>query len=141
MNDRPESGFTLNVTAEFEDVDSYGIVHHTKLVAYLERARVRYLGRLGIDLDTIEAVPVLYDLKLHFRKPARFQDSLEVSVRPVAFDRFRLTLRCRIRRGGETLVRAGSTVVFLDRERHCAVEAPQVLQDAFEPYRAERGEA
>ncbi len=135
MNDAANAGFTLNITAEFEDVDSYGIVHHTKLVAYLERARVRFITRLGFDINGSDAVPVLYDMRLHFRKPARFMDALQVHVRPVAFDGFRLTLQCRIQRDGDTLLRAKTEIVFFDRQQQRAVEAPDAFQEAFERWK------
>ncbi len=42
----PLHEFSIPITVEFEDADSYKIAHHAKLVSYLERARVRYFSGL-----------------------------------------------------------------------------------------------
>ena len=34
--------YSYPVTVEYEDVDSYDIVHHPKVLYYFERARVRF---------------------------------------------------------------------------------------------------
>jgi len=50
MGTAQKKEYTFQVTVEFEDVDSYKIAHHTRLIAYLERARVHFLTDLGFDL-------------------------------------------------------------------------------------------
>ncbi len=105
---------TIPVTVEFEDVDSYRIVHHTKLVAYLERARLRLLTELGMELHREDLVPVLYDLRMRFRQPARVLDRLEVTVFIKDYHEFELVLGYRIRREGTTIARATTTIAFAD---------------------------
>ena len=112
------------VTVEFEDVDAYGIAHHTKLVAYLERARLRFLTGIGIELGRGPVVPVLYDLKMRFMKPARLLDSLEVSVFVEEVTEYRLDLGYRVRRDGETIARATTSIAYADLERGSVVPAP-----------------
>ena len=116
------------VTVEFEDVDSYGIAHHSKLVAYLERARLRFLAANGLALSGDGCVPVMYSLELHFRRPARLMDALEVSVEVAEADDFRIGLRYAIRRGEEVLVRARSVIAFWDRERDGPAPVPESLR-------------
>ena len=70
--------FSIPVVVEFEDVDLYKIAHHTKLVSYLERCRVRYFSELGFNLHSHDMVLVLYHLEVNFKRPAFFQDNLRV---------------------------------------------------------------
>lgn len=102
------------VTVEFEDVDSFRIVHHTKFIAYLERARVRFLDHYGVDMTRVDPHPVLYDLEVRFKKPARFRDRIEVSVFVESADAFRLTLGYRVVRDAELLLKARTSLAFID---------------------------
>lgn len=114
----------ISVTVEFEDVDSFRIAHHTKLVAYLERARVRFLAQQGIDLTRTDPHPVLYDLDVRFKKPARFRDELEVLVFVESVEEFRLLLGYRVRRSGELLLRARTCLAFVDAQAGQMVPLP-----------------
>ena len=109
-----KDSLSLHVTVEFEDVDSFHIAHHTRLIAYLERARLRLLASFGIDLLGLGLAPVVYELHLRFRKPARLMDQLEVSVFVREFDDFHLGLGYRVLNQGETLLRARSVIAFAD---------------------------
>lgn len=123
------SELTIPVTVEFEDVDSYRIVHHTKLVAYLERARLRLLTSLGVDL--VGVAPVVYELNVRFRKPARLMDELEVAIGVRDVDDYQVALAYRIRRDGETIVKARSIIAFADLERGTLTTMPKELMSAL----------
>jgi acyl-CoA thioester hydrolase len=116
--------FSMPVTVEFEDVDAYRIAHHTKLVSYLERARVRYFTSLGFDLQAQDMTVVLYHLDMNFKKPAFFQDTLTVSVSLRSFDNFRMELYYKIRRGTELIARASTGLCFVDPKSKIMIPAP-----------------
>ncbi|HUI91955.1 MAG TPA: thioesterase family protein [Chitinivibrionales bacterium] len=116
--------FSIPVTVEFEDVDAYRIAHHTKLVSYLERARVRYFSSLGFDLQAADMTVVLYHLDMNFKRPAFFQDSLTVSVTLRSFDNFRMELFYKIRRGTELIARASTGMCFVDPKSKVMIPAP-----------------
>jgi acyl-CoA thioester hydrolase len=124
------------VTVEFEDVDSYGIVHHTKLVAYLERARVRFLTSLGLGLYPDALSIVLYGLDMRFKKPAFVRDVLLVSVSVGSCDDYRLRLRYRITRNGALLVSATTGVAFMNASSHTIVPAPADFVEALKQWDA-----
>jgi YbgC/YbaW family acyl-CoA thioester hydrolase len=115
---------SIPVDVEFEDVDSYRIAHHTKLLAYLERARVRFLSRIGVRVGDGPCTILLYGLTVRFVKPARLLDKLQVSVRPSAVDAVRLTLDYRIRRGKELVLKASSELAFADPQSCEIVPVP-----------------
>jgi acyl-CoA thioester hydrolase len=117
--------FVWPVTVEFEDVDSYRIAHHTKLVAYLERARLRFFQGLGFELGPGRVVPVLHEVRMRFSKPARLLDQLEVTVFVESVNDFRLELGYRIRRSGELIARATTVIAFADLEAGGIVAAPE----------------
>ncbi len=121
------TGVTLPVTVEFEDVDSYGIAHHARLVVYLERARLRFLAACGLSIRPDDCVPVMYSLQMHFRRPALLMDSLEVSAEVESVDDFRVTMAHRIRRGDDLLVRATCVIAFWDPVARAPAPVPAVF--------------
>lgn len=124
---------TVEVTVEFEDVDSYGIVHHSRLVCYLERARLRLLEALGLPLcPDGNTFPVMYELRTRFHRPAKLLDRLQVSVELADHDDFQIQLKYRIRRGDDLLVRASSAIAFWDQVRDKPASLPAELAGRFE---------
>lgn len=126
--------YSYPVTVEFEDVDSYKIAHHPRLISYLERARVHFINSLGIDITNGPVAPVVYDIKIRFRKPARLLDRLMVSLKPGKFDGFRLVLEYRIKKNDELLVKATSIIAFCDLNANRLVEAPDAYQSALDRF-------
>jgi acyl-CoA thioester hydrolase len=120
----PHNEFSIPVTVEFEDVDAYKIAHHTKLIAYLERARVRYFTSLGFDLRAGDMTVVLYHCDMNFKKPAFFQDNLMVSVSLKSFDNFRMELYYKIRRNSDLIARASTGLCFIDPLTNVMIPAP-----------------
>lgn len=106
--------YTLPVTVEFEDVDSYGIAHHTKVVAYLERARVHMLADSGIDLSPGKTHMILYNLDIRYIKRAKLLDKLAISVFIKSLDSLKVVLGYRVRRGEELLAKATTDLAFID---------------------------
>jgi len=115
---------SMPVTVEFEDVDSYRIAHHTKLVAYLERARVRFLAALGFDLQRDDVSIVIYSLDMQFKKTARFLDELAVSVAVESAGAFRLVLGYRITRGDDLIAKATTGLAFVEARTKEPIPVP-----------------
>lgn len=117
--------FEIPVTVEFEDVDSYNIAHHTRFVAYLERARVHFLSELGFDLHPKDVSIVLFSLDVRYKKAAFFLDKLIVSVFVLSADDYRLELGYKIKRGTELLLRATTGIAFMENTTRNIVPAPE----------------
>ena len=98
--------YTHKVRVEFEEVDSYRIVHHSKMLIYLERARTHFFYDHGIALENIPYAVLVYRANLRFIKPAYFFDELSVEVTISNIQSFFFTVHERILRHGETLVSA-----------------------------------
>jgi acyl-CoA thioester hydrolase len=124
---------TVTVTVEFEDVDSFRIAHHTKLVGYLERARLRLLTSLGLELGAEGLAPVLYELQVRFRKPARLLDRLEVTATVREVEEWKLTLAYRIRRDSELIARASSVIAFAELDSGELRPVPPAMIAALAP--------
>jgi len=102
--------YTLPTRVYWEDTDGGGVVYHARYVAFLERARSEWMRTLGygqVQLrDQHDLVFVVRAMQLDFRKPARLDDLLQVSVHLRQCRRASLVIAQRITRDGERLLDA-----------------------------------
>jgi YbgC/YbaW family acyl-CoA thioester hydrolase len=112
------------VTVEFEDVDSYQIAHHTKIIAYLERARVHFIVDQGVDITGLGFGPVLVDLSIQFKRPLLMLDSCVVEVRSREIEKFHFKWDYVIRKDGKKAVTATIKQAFIDLETRRLIPIP-----------------
>ena len=76
--------FVWPVRVYYEDTDAGGVVYHANYIRFMERARTEFLRHLGFELNVLEReqrlIFAVRDLSVDFRRPARLNDLLEVSV-------------------------------------------------------------
>ena len=85
---KPEAGsrdpFSWDVRVYYEDTDLGGVVYHANYLRFMERARTEWLRAAGFEQDVLRERHgvqfVVVDAELVFRRPARFNDTLKVSV-------------------------------------------------------------
>jgi YbgC/YbaW family acyl-CoA thioester hydrolase len=127
--------FSLPISVEFEDIDSYNIVHNTRIIDYFERARVHFLiETIGLDLYPQKTGIVLYSLDIRFNKAARLLDALHATAVIISMDEYRLELAYRLLRGTETLARATSGIAFMDIGTGTLIAAPEQYKEKIRPY-------
>ncbi len=94
----------------FENTDAGGVVYHSEYLKFMERARTEWLRHLGYNnrelADKQGVIFVLSQISLHFVKPAKLDDLLEVTVEVAQVGRVRATFIQTVRRDTETLVTA-----------------------------------
>jgi acyl-CoA thioester hydrolase len=83
------------------DTDMMGVVHHGNYVALFERGRLEYLRQRGLPYkEMVERgyhMPVV-ELNVRYRKPAHFDDLLQVETRLGALSRVTVRFNYFIRR-------------------------------------------
>ena len=119
--------YSTPVTVEFEDVDSFQIAHHTKLVAYLERARVRYFHDKGVNVVGGNALPVLYHLDVTFKKTVTIMDLLDIQVWVEKAETYKLSLAYHIFRKGELIAKASTVIAFIDAQTQKLTPVPRAF--------------
>lgn len=116
---------TYPVTVQFEDVDSYQIAHHTKLISYLERGRVSFLVHHGFDIHKKAWEIIIYSLSIQFKKPARFLDALNVSTALAIVESFQITFAGKITRGDDLIAKADTVCAFIDPKTKEIIAVPE----------------
>lgn len=125
--------FSLPTRVYWEDTDAGGVVYHAQYLAFLERARTEWLRARGYGQellrDTHGLVFAVRAMRIDFRKPARLDDALDVSVALRECRRASLVVVQDIRRGDELLVDAEVRVAALQAGDFRPRGIPESLYD------------
>ena len=107
---------TMQYRVPYADTDQMGVVYYGNYLTIFERARNELMRACGYTYRECEAegfaLPVTH-AEVDYRRPARYDDLLEVTAWCRAHKGVRLEIACEVRVGGELLV-SGFT-------RHCFV--------------------
>ncbi len=109
--------FRITTRVYWEDTDAGGVVYHAQYLAFLERARTEWLRERGKGQELLrrehDLVFAVRAVQIDFRKPARLDDALDVSVALRQCRRASLVIAQAIRRDGRVLVDAEVRVAAL----------------------------
>jgi acyl-CoA thioester hydrolase len=127
------------IRVAFDEVDMYGIVHHSKLLVYLERARIAMFVAGGMTPGTLEETGfglVVVDAQMRFRKPARFPDELVVETSVLKVSPVTVTLGYEVSRGSDAILSATTRLAAVGadgRPTRLPAEARALLDDQLVP--------
>ena len=128
--------FDFPLRVYFEDTDASGVVYHAHYVKFLERARTEWLRHLGFSNSELERKYkmnwVIAEIAVEFLKPARLDDSVNISVAIENLGRVRCTFHQEIRRGEELLVKARVLVATVSADSFKPIEIPADLRKKME---------
>ena len=120
----------------FEDTDAGGVVYHAQYVKFLERARTEWLRYLGFSNSELERkykmLFIVAEIAVEFVRPARLDDSINISVAVENLGRVRCTFHQEIRRGEELLVKARVLVASVSADGFKPIEIPADVRKKME---------
>ena len=80
----PDSAFRHRLRVYWEDTDAGGVVFYANYLKFFERARTEWLRGLGVGQqamrDATGAIFVVASTRVNFHRPARLDDSIDVTV-------------------------------------------------------------
>ena len=129
--------FVWPVRVYWEDTDAGGIVYYANYLKYMERARTEWLRSLGCDQTAMRTRHriqfVVARTSVEFRRPARFDDRLEIDIRLQALRRVSIELAQHVRNAErELLCRAEVKIGCVDVESFRPRGIPLSLQQELE---------
>ena len=86
--------FSISVRVYYEDTDAGGIVYHGNYLKFMERARTEFLRASGQDHQALmkeQRLLVVTEAAIKFRRPAKLDDALSVTVEVESMGRARMT--------------------------------------------------
>ncbi|MEO6566991.1 MAG: tol-pal system-associated acyl-CoA thioesterase, partial [Casimicrobiaceae bacterium] len=128
--------FRFLVRVYYEDTDAAGVVYYANYLKYMERARTEWLEAFGHPLAAFERehnlVFVVHRCEIDYRRPARLNDLLEVTVEAETVGGSRFVAVQRVERGGEVLTDARVSLACLDAKRWRPMRIPASLLQRLE---------
>jgi len=128
--------FRFPVRVYYEDTDAAGVVYYANYLKFMERARTEWLAAIGFPLAEVEreygVVFVVHRCEIDFRRPARLNDALAVTVEVEQRGASRLVMRQDVRRGNDVLTEARVTLACVDTPRWRPVRIPAPLATRME---------
>jgi len=123
----------MKIRVAFADTDAMGIVHHANYLRFFEAARVEWLRERGMDYTKMMArgqhLPLVTS-ECRYKKPARFDDILEIVVTPKV-ERVRITLNYEVfNTETKELIATGATQHVCVDNAMKVLELPQDLIEA-----------
>jgi acyl-CoA thioester hydrolase len=104
----------------FEDTDFSGLVYHANYLRYMERARSDMLTCAGIDQKSAflngHGVYAVTELNIKYRRPARFDDDLNVISTVEAVRAASVVIHQQVMRRNELLTATELVAAFLSPE-------------------------
>ena len=101
---------------EWPDTDASGNYHNTAAFRFIEVAETALLERLGLLEDVYGRLPRVH-IEANFRRPLRFRDVIDISLRIAALGRSSATYEFEMRADGEVAVDGRVVTVLLSGPR------------------------
>ena len=120
----------------YADTDQMGVVYYGNYLTLFERARNELMRACGCTYKECEsegwALPVTH-AEVDYRRPARYDDLLEVAASVRSLKGVRIEIACEVRRKGEPgLLASGFTRhAFVSTSTFRPVPPPERLLDAM----------
>jgi len=119
----------VEVRVRYCECDPMNVAHHAVYPVWMEIARTELLRQQGVryrDLEAMGTYFVVARLNLGFRRPALYDDVLQVHCEATRVGGVKVEHRYEIRRDNEVLTTAQTTLACVDASgRPCAV--PETL--------------
>lgn len=126
------NNFTWPVRIYYEDTDAGGVVYHSNYLNFMERARTEWLRALGYEQtavkDELGVIIVVHSLSINFKKPARFNDMLEVNCELAYVGRSSIEMAQTIVCNGVELIQAHIKVAFVGAQTLRPVAIPNEMK-------------
>ncbi|MBK1614159.1 tol-pal system-associated acyl-CoA thioesterase [Rubrivivax gelatinosus] len=127
--------FRHRVRVYWEDTDAGGVVYYANYLKFFERARTEWLRALGIGQEANRAatgtVFVVADATVSYRRPARLDDEIEVTVELRELCRASLVVAQQAWRGDELLAEGQIRVGCVAAETFRPARIPLSIFDAI----------
>ena len=125
--------FVWPVRVYYEDTDAGGVVYYANYLKFLERARTEWLRSFGFEQDQLRSehnvVFAVRSVDIQYKKPARFNEQLNVSVddaelRPASIATQQSVSR-KVGNQTELIVTAAVNIVCLHGDQFSPHKIPQ----------------
>ena len=127
--------FKHNIKIYYEDTDSGGVVYYANYLKYLERARSEAIYSLGLSNSILQkdygTLIIVKSCNIKYKKPAKFEDELEVMSSVISKTRTSFSMLQIIKRQEETISEAEVQLVTVNNDGK-PIKIPEILEKLFD---------
>ncbi len=130
VSEQKTSVFKFPVRIYYEDTDAGGIVYYVNYLKFMERARTEYLRHFGFEQQVLMEqgrMFVVTDCSMEYRRPAKLDDLLQVTVETELKSKVRLQFNQQIYRDDELLCEGRFMIACVHPETLRPVKIPDDL--------------
>ena len=121
---------TMQYRVPYADTDQMGVVYYGNYLTIFERARNELMRACGYTYRECEAegwmLPVTH-AEVDYKRPARYDDLLEVTAWCRAHKGVRLEIACEVKVGGELLISGFTRHCFVSTKTFRPIPPPERL--------------
>ena len=122
--------FKYNTKVYYEDTDAAGIVYYANHLKFLERARSEAIYSMGLTnkklLNDHGTVIIVKSCKINYKRPAKFEDLLEIISKIKTISKSSFTMDQIIKRKDEIISESEIVLVTVNAEGK-PIRIPDVL--------------
>ena len=127
--------FKQKIKIYYEDTDSGGVVYYANYLKYLERARSEAIYSLGLSNSILQkdygTLMIVKSCNIKYKKPAKFEDELEVMSSVISKTRTSFSMLQIIKRQEETISEAEVQLVTVNKDGK-PIKIPEILEKLFD---------
>ena len=127
--------FKQKIKIYYEDTDSGGVVYYANYLKYLERARSEAIYSLGLSNSILQkdygTLIIVKFCNIKYKKPAKFEDELEVMSSVISKTRTSFSMLQIIKRQEETISEAEVQLVTVNKDGK-PIKIPEILEKLFD---------
>ena len=127
--------FKHKIKIYYEDTDSGGVVYYANYLKYLERARSEAIYLLGLSNLKLQkdygALIIVKSCNIKYKKPAKFEDDLEVLSSVISKTRTSFSMLQIIKRNEEIISEEEVQLVTVNDDGK-PIKIPEVLLKLFD---------
>ena len=127
--------FFYKLKIYYEDTDSGGVVYYANYLKYLERARSEAIYSLGLSNSILQkdygTLIIVKSCNIKYKKPAKFEDELEVMSSVISKTRTSFSMLQIIKRQEEIISEAEVQLVAVNKDGK-PIKIPEILEKLFD---------
>jgi acyl-CoA thioester hydrolase len=124
------------VKVRYSETDQMGVVHHGNYAQYLEIARLEWLEQFGISYRLMEEQGVMlpvYEMKLKFLKPAKFDDVLRIETNLKSVPGVKIEFEYSVyNEKNELMTTANTVLVFMNSLTKRPIRCPAYILEKLQ---------
>ncbi len=114
---------TIHLRVRYVECDPMGYLHHSNYLPFFEMGRIELLRQHGFSYRDLEAQGIFFvvaKITVHFKRPARYDDELELLTRNIKQTHVRIDHTYELRRATDKqlLCTAETTIACVGRDGH-----------------------